>query len=44
MNFLVASAMVDEGAAIPDIGQMTAGAFKWIVINHARGWLGVERN
>jgi hypothetical protein len=44
MNFLVASAMVDEGAAIPDIGQINAGAFKWIVINHADGWLGVERN
>ncbi len=44
MNFLVASAMVDENSVVPDIGQMTAGAFKWIVIDHHAGWLGVERN
>jgi hypothetical protein len=44
MNLLVASAMVDENSVMPDIGQMTAGAFKWIVIDHHAGWLGVERN
>lgn len=44
MNFLVASAMVDEGSVVPDIGQMSSGAFKWIVIDQPDAWLGVTRN
>jgi hypothetical protein len=44
MNFLVASAMVNEGSLVPDIGQLTPGAFKSIVINEPEGWLGLARN
>lgn len=44
MNFLVASAMVDESSLIPDIDHLTPGAFRWIVLNQPAGWLGVERN
>jgi len=44
MNFLVASAMVDEGSLVPDMDHLTAGAFRWIVLNQPAGWLGVERN
>jgi hypothetical protein len=44
MNFLVASAMVNEGSLVPDIGQLTPGAFKWIVINEPEGWLGLAKN
>ena len=44
MNFLVASAMVNEGSLVPDFGQLTPGAFRWIVINEPGGWLGLERN
>jgi hypothetical protein len=44
MNFLVASAMVNEGSLVPDFGQLTPGAFRWIVINEPGGWLGLARN
>jgi hypothetical protein len=44
MNFLVASAMVDESNLLPDVDHLTAGAFRWVVINQPQGWLGVERN
>ncbi|MGD0540162.1 MAG: hypothetical protein ABSB33_01460 [Tepidisphaeraceae bacterium] len=44
MNFLVASAMVDESGLIPDIDHLTPGAFRWIVLNQPEGWLGVQRN
>jgi Aspartyl protease len=44
MNFLVASAMVDESHLLPDIDKLTPGAFRWIVIDQPRGWLGFERN
>jgi hypothetical protein len=44
MNFLVASAMVDESSLIPDIDHLTSGAFRWIVLNQPAGWLGVQRN
>jgi hypothetical protein len=44
MNFLVASAMVDESSLVPDIDHLTAGAFRWIVLNQPAGWLGVQRN
>ncbi len=44
MNFLVASAMVDESSLIPDIDHLTPGAFRCIVLNQPAGWLGVERN
>ncbi len=42
MNFLVASAMVDENALLPDIDRLTPGAFRWIVLNQPAGWLGVD--
>ncbi len=41
MNFLVATANV-TGGLLPDIGQLTAGAFQTIVIDHAKGTLGVK--
>ena len=44
MNFLVGSAMVDEASLVPDIGQLTPGAFRSIVINIPAGWLGLDRN
>jgi hypothetical protein len=44
MNFLVASAMVDESGLIPDSDHLTPGAFRWIVLNQPEGWLGVQRN
>jgi hypothetical protein len=44
MNFLVASAMVDEASLVPDIDHLTPGAFKWIVLNQPAGWLGLERD
>jgi hypothetical protein len=44
MNFLVASAMVDESNLLPDIDHLTPGAFRWIVLNQPAAWLGVERN
>lgn len=44
MNFLVASAMVDESALLPDIANLTPGAFRWIVIDEPHRWLGLERN
>jgi len=44
MNFLVASAMVDESNLLPDVDHLTAGAFRWVVIDQPQGWLGVERN
>jgi hypothetical protein len=44
MNFLVATAMVDESSLLPDIDHLTPGAFRWIVFNQPAGWLGLERN
>jgi hypothetical protein len=44
MNFLVASAMVDESSLVPDIDHLTPGAFRWIVLNQPAGWLGLQRN
>jgi hypothetical protein len=41
MNFLVATAHVKEGL-LPDIGKMTAGPYRWIVFDQAKGLLGVE--
>jgi hypothetical protein len=41
MNFFVATANVKEGL-LPDIGKMTAGPFRWIVFDQAKGLLGVE--
>lgn len=41
MNFLVASAQV-SGGLLPDIGQLTQGAFTTIVIDHPRRTLGVQ--
>jgi hypothetical protein len=42
MNFLTASCMVDEGGLIPDMKNMTAGAFEKIVIDHQTGVLGLQ--
>ncbi|MGD0462264.1 MAG: hypothetical protein ABSB74_07225 [Tepidisphaeraceae bacterium] len=44
MNFLVASAMVDESSLVPDIDHLTPGAFRWIVLNMREECLGVQRN
>jgi hypothetical protein len=44
MNFLVASAMVDESNLLPDIDNLTTGAFRWIVLDQSGGWLGLQRN
>jgi hypothetical protein len=44
MNFLVASAMVDESSLIPDVDHLTQGAFRWIVFDQPAGILGLERN
>jgi hypothetical protein len=41
MNFLVASAMVNEGV-LPDLGKMSAGAYQWIVIDPDAGELGLK--
>jgi hypothetical protein len=41
MNFLVASAEV-TGGLLPDIGNIVDGPFRWIVINHDEGWLGLS--
>jgi hypothetical protein len=42
MNFLVASALVSEGAMLPDIGKMTAGAYEAVTIDPAAGELGLK--
>jgi hypothetical protein len=42
MNFLVASAHVTESALLPDIGELTAGPFEWIVFDDAAGVLGLK--
>jgi hypothetical protein len=41
MNFLVASANL-SGGLLPDLGQLTEGPFKMIVIDHSRGFLGLD--
>ncbi len=41
MNFLVASAKVSEGL-LPDIGNLTEGAFDWIVFDEPAGILGLH--
>jgi hypothetical protein len=42
MNFLVASAKLDEAALLPDIDKLTPGAFRWIVYDQSAGLLGLE--
>jgi hypothetical protein len=42
MNFLVASADVKESGLMPDIGKLTAGAFRLIVFDQPAGTLGLE--
>ena len=42
MNFFVASAFVEESALMPDIRNMTAGPFEWIVFDEPAGMLGVK--
>lgn len=41
MNLFVASAQV-TGGLLPDIGNIVDGPYRWIVINHAEGWLGLS--
>ena len=41
MNYLVASAEI-TGGLLPDVGQIVDGPFRWIVIDHARGEMGLE--
>jgi len=41
MNFLVASAKISEGL-IPDIENLTPGAFKWVVFDQPGGTLGFD--
>jgi hypothetical protein len=42
MNFLTASCMVDEGALLPDMKNLTPGAFEKVVIDHHAGVLGLQ--
>ena len=42
MNFLVASANVQQAGLMPDIGKLTPGAFRWIVFDQPAGVLGLE--
>lgn len=42
MNFLVATAKIDESALLPDIDKMTPGAFRWIVYDQPAGLLGLD--
>ena len=42
MNYLVASAKVDENALLPDITDITAGPFRWIVYDQNAGVLGLD--
>ena len=42
MNYLVATAKIDESAALPDIDHLTAGGFKWVVFDQPNGLLGLE--
>jgi hypothetical protein len=42
MNFLVASAKVDEAALLPDIDNLTPGAFRWVVYDQDAGLLGLD--
>jgi predicted aspartyl protease len=41
MNFLVASAKVSEGL-LPDIGNLTEGAFEWVVFDEPASVLGLQ--
>ena len=43
MNYFVASAEI-TGGLLPDIGKIVNGPFRYIVIDHARGELGMEPN
>ncbi len=42
MNFLVATANVQESGLMPDINHMTAGAYEWIVIDAPAATLGLK--
>jgi hypothetical protein len=41
MNFFVASAAVSEGL-LPDIKNLTEGAFDWVVFDEPAGMLGLH--
>jgi hypothetical protein len=43
MNYFVASAEI-TGGLLPDIGKIVNGPFRYIVIDHAKGELGLEPN
>ena len=40
MNYLVASAEI-TGGLLPDVGKLVDGPWRWIVIDHSRGQLGL---
>ncbi len=42
MNFMVASANVTQAGLMPDIKNLTAGPFEWIVIDEPKGVLGFK--
>ena len=42
MNFLVASAKVEQAGMLPDINKLTPGAFRWIVFDQPAGVLGLD--
>jgi hypothetical protein len=42
MNFLVASADIDNSALIPDIGKISPGQFRWIVFDQPHELLGLQ--
>ena len=44
MNFLTASAKLDTSALLPDVTNLTAGAFRYVVIDERAGILGVTPN
>jgi len=42
MNFMCASAFVSEGGLMPDIKNMTAGPYEWIVFDEPKAELGLK--
>jgi len=42
MNFLVASANITEASLMPDIGNLTKGAFEWIIIDEPGALLSLK--
>jgi hypothetical protein len=42
MNYFVATAAITGGALLPDLGKLTQGPYKWVVIDLRAGRLGLE--